>query len=1176
LLAYEPFANSSGLLDQGASGFGWAAPWAVQNDDQRIPGYNYAAANPPIYNGLSQSSFYAVGGSVDQTAGRALDVSSTGPFASYLSNGVIGAAGTTIWTSVLLRKDSGINDELSVTLLAGGPPWWAALGHVSIGYFGSSSNVGGNPYWSLKVDGTVYPSTVALTTGQTALLVLRIDFGASTTASLYVNPVTSASSPGTPNVQAAATDSLAFSNVAFYGGDVAGEGSIDEIRVASSYLASVPPATPPPAPQNLTAAAGDTQISLHWAVAPGATSYNLYKSSGAGFSIIATGLTSTTFNLLGLTDGTSYSFYLTAVNSAGESAPSDTVSVTPIAGAANVLTGLLAYEPFSGAPGPVFGTSSGSGWSAPWDVQNSSTVVPGVNIANAAPLSYPGLAQSGNYAIGGYQYDMAGRRFDVSAQGPFSAYLSNGLIGAPGTTLWMSVLMRKDAVTQDELYGALHSGSLDWWVSTPGVEVGYFGWDSYVSSTSTGYWSLKIDGVVHQSTTPVVIGQAALLVVRMDFGATTTISFYVNPPVGSTPPSSPDVHVTTTNSMAFQNFAYAGGYNTNQISLDEIRLAGDYNTLLTSNDVIPSVPGNVTVTSTSGQATLTWNAVGGATGYQVWASTDGIHFQLLATVSNTTFTQTGLTNGTTYQYYVTAITGAGVSSPSSAVSAVPRTPPPPPHARLGTNLTAISDWTRQWPFVDIFKLARAWIPQQEGSSWGQGPPLQLTPDGWPASLQPGQYAETIIFDNAVDDVNTDYPTGLYHLYYDGEGTIEFDLGSATIVSQSAGQMVVNVPSTQIGIFVKITQTNPANPLRNIRFIMPGFETTYQTQPFHPLFLSRLQNYKALRFMEWMFANNSTVQNWADRATPADYTKSIKGVDLETMIQLANTLHVSPWFNIPHAATDDFVSQFATMVYQQLDPSLPVYIEYSNETWNGIFSQNSYVQTQGLSLGLSQDPTQAGAFYTSMRSVQIFKIFQQVFGGTDRLVRVLPSQAASSWMSQQIVSFQNASSYADVLAIAPYYSACSDQASGGWGFLGDPSTQDQVATMTPDQVLDIELSHIRNCALNEMTANKAVAQQYGLNLVAYEGGQHLVGISDAQNNQTLTNLFKDVNRNPRIQTLYDEYLQDWATIGGDLFVHYVDIGSYSKYGSFGALEYQDQDVTTAPKYQSLMNFATQHP
>jgi hypothetical protein len=208
-------------------------------------------------------------------------------------------------------------------------------------------------------------------------------------------------------------------------------------------------------------------------------------------------------------------------------------------------------------------------------------------------------------------------------------------------------------------------------------------------------------------------------------------------------------------------------------------------------------------------------------------------------------------------------------------------------------------------------------------------------------------------------------------------------------------------------------------------------------------------------------------------------------------------------------------------------------------------------------------------------VQIFQIWEQIFGGTDRLVRVLPSQAANPWLSEQIVAYQNAFAHADALAIAPYFE-CSDVAAGGWGNLGDPATADQVAAMTVDQILDIELGHIRNCALNQMIGNAAVAQKYGLKLVAYEGGQSLVAWGAAQNNSQLTQLFEAANRSPRMQDLYSEYLNNWKNAGGDLFLHYTDVSGYTKYGSFGSLESQDQDSVTAPKYRALMNFAAQNP
>ncbi len=761
-LAYEPFSNTNSPLQGSASGYGWASPWTVQNNDQSVPGYGLAGATPLQYSGLQQSGAYAVGGSMYQTSGRALDTSASGPFASYLSSGSIGATGSSIWFSALLRKDTNANDELSLTLVPGGPAWWAGNGHISIGSFGSASKVGNIAYWSLKVDGQVYTTASPVVVGQPALLVLRIDFGGSTAARLFVNPPLNATDPGTAAAQAAVTDSLAFNCVAFYGGDVAGEGSVDEIRLGGTYSQVAPQLVTAAAPQNLTAVSGDGQVNLSWNAAAGASGYNIYQSTQSGFVIVGTQSGSNTFSLPGLTDGTSYSFYVTAINNAGESTPSNTVIGTPQSGLATNPPGLLAHEPFQEKDGALSGANGGAGWASSWAVQNDSVAQPGLTIVSSSPPVYSGLPQSGNYASGGYQFYSAGRGFDLTAQGPFRNFISGGSIGKAGTTLWMSALMREDSASQDPFYLALHSGNPVWSIGASGVRVGYFGFDSYNSSTSTGYWSLNVDGTVYKSSTPVVIGQPALLVIRIDFGSTTTVSMYVNPPVGNTAPARADIQVTSSNSQAFKSIGYASGYNSNQNSLDEIRLAADYGTLLTSTAVVPTPPATVTTTSANGQITLSWSPGGEASGYQVWGSADGTHFSLLATVNGTTYTQTGLTNNATYSYYVTTLTGAGVSLGSSQVATVPRTPVAPPHPQLGTNLTAISDWTRQWPFVDIFKLARAWIPQQQDGKWGQGPPLQLTPDGWPASLQPGQYAETIIFDNQLEDSAADYPVRQLH------------------------------------------------------------------------------------------------------------------------------------------------------------------------------------------------------------------------------------------------------------------------------------------------------------------------------------------------------------------------------------------------------------------------------
>ncbi len=165
---------------------------------------------------------------------------------------------------------------------------------------------------------------------------------------------------------------------------------------------------------------------------------------------------------------------------------------------------------------------------------------------------------------------------------------------------------------------------------------------------------------------------------------------------------------------------------------------------------------------------------------------------------------------------------------------------------------------------------------------------------------------------------------------------------------------------------------------------------------------------------------------------------------------------------------------------------------------------------------------------------------------------------------------------DALAIAAYFGCVVPPPGSGIGFIGDPATMNQVTQMTTDQVLDVMMSQIQNCTLPALTGYAAIANKYGLPLMAYEGGQHMVGIYSAMNNDTLTALFRDANRSQRMEQLYDAHLQNWKAVGGDMFMHFNDVGGYSKWGFFGSMEYQDQDISTAPKYRSLMNFASQNP
>jgi hypothetical protein len=476
---------------------------------------------------------------------------------------------------------------------------------------------------------------------------------------------------------------------------------------------------------------------------------------------------------------------------------------------------------------------------------------------------------------------------------------------------------------------------------------------------------------------------------------------------------------------------------------------------------------------------------------------------------------------------------------------------PPAIAPLAINLSGVVDYATEMPFVDLFRRARPWISQADGKPWGQGPKLELTPDGWIARLAPGQYATTVISGGH-------HPAGTYTVLFDGKGKVEPWGDAKTIQAEENGRLTFDSTGKD-SVFVHVRATDPADPVRNIRVLMPGVtDARAKADPFYAPFLRRTAQFRAIRFMDWMDTNNSEVRTWDDRPKPSDWSWGVKGVPAEIMIDLANRTGRDPWFCMPHLADDGYVRSFAKLVKSKLDPKLRVYVEHSNEVWNGQFQQARYAAEKGKEMKLSDNAYQAQLYYHSRRSVEIFAIWEEAFGGTDRLVRVLASHSANPWSSEQVAMFEDAYKHADVIAIAPYF---------GHG-LGSPKTIDEVKKMTVARVLDRCRADMEKNRENTRKAAE-MAKRLGLGLIAYEAGQHLVGIQGAENDEALTKLLHAANRDPGMGDLYRDYIRGWSADGGGLMAIFSSVTRPSKWGSWGILEYEGQDPADAPKYRAVV-------
>ena len=507
---------------------------------------------------------------------------------------------------------------------------------------------------------------------------------------------------------------------------------------------------------------------------------------------------------------------------------------------------------------------------------------------------------------------------------------------------------------------------------------------------------------------------------------------------------------------------------------------------------------------------------------------------------------------------------------------------------FGINSNEVMDDDASIPFIDIFKTS---IPFEEARPWLTKGKVVYDKDGWPKNLNGGQAGTRFLYKLPKDTV----PEGNYTVLYDGEGILTYS-DDAKLVHREKGKDVISIKSgkdKEFRVKLIIKNSNPDNYLRNIRVLMPGgvcsnnpykrvnnerycrgshylsFEKHHKRLIFNPAYLDYMKDFKVVRFMNMSGITRNPLSSWDKRPKVNNATwagkQGVRGAPLEIMVALANKLNADPWFNIPHKADNDFVRRYAQYVKANLKPGLKAYVEYTNEAWNTIFTQAHYVRDQGERLGLDEDRDKGGYKFFSMRSVQIFDMWEQTFGGTSRIVRVMGSWAGWTRVSEMLLSYRNAYKKTDAIAIAPYFF---------------PSLKSSKKAKSVAQLFklmyDPEEKYSIPKVMGYIHKNAQTAEKFGVDLIAYEGGQHLVDWKSRNTTSHPTKLMIAANKDWRMAKAYTDFMRGWKANGGKLFVNFSAPRTYQWFGSWGTKEYISQPISKAPKHRSLMQFARKHP
>ena len=513
---------------------------------------------------------------------------------------------------------------------------------------------------------------------------------------------------------------------------------------------------------------------------------------------------------------------------------------------------------------------------------------------------------------------------------------------------------------------------------------------------------------------------------------------------------------------------------------------------------------------------------------------------------------------------------------------------------VGTNLDGVSPWGANH-FVDVFKNQSAWLTRGvDGEGWDTEYRDQIPVDanGWPTRIpfNPGDGSQ-------MQYVHTQMPirgAGVYRLIVEGTGRIEFLAANglldpstpwqgSTTFTPIGGQQVFNltIHDSEHGdgtgeLFLSIHESDANDPIRNMKLIAPGHDATHRDAPFTPSYTDGLEVFSNVRFMDWGQTNASPLINWTERSTPNYYTQaSAPGVALEHQIQMANQVQQSAWFCVPARANDDFVRNMARMIRDDLDPDLKILIEYSNETWNFIFSQTAYVQDRGEALELHPDRWIAGQRYVSLRSAQIWQIFAEEFGNEadNRLVKVMAGFAGNAFLTRQRMDYLQEEAInphghrADAVAIAPYFGSAVPE---------DIVAEDIIETISVEEILDRAAADILGFATTTVNDHKQIADDFGAWMITYEGGQHLVAPFSHWNDETMTEKLIAANRHPRMYDLYTAYMDMMRDGGVTLHSNFSFIATPTQFGSCGLYEYQGQTIAEAHKARATRDWINNNP
>ena len=411
-------------------------------------------------------------------------------------------------------------------------------------------------------------------------------------------------------------------------------------------------------------------------------------------------------------------------------------------------------------------------------------------------------------------------------------------------------------------------------------------------------------------------------------------------------------------------------------------------------------------------------------------------------------------------------------------------------SRFGMNAgVGAMDWDPSEMFADVMKHFRE-VKQPDGVT-----PVAVDAKGWP--LADCRFLVWHGLNRAA---------GTYHLKFTGSASGISADGST--IQNKQYDALTNTTTADVVFdgsdYMYLTFTGTAGGVKNVQLMMPGHAFT---ETWNHDFLTALEPMPVIRFMDFTATNWNHDVHWSDRTLPDAATQQSyppgygwqgKGIAWEYAIDLMNVTNKDGWINIPAEADDAYVNGLIDLIknggngFAPLETERKLYIEYSNEVWNGMFDQAQFNHDQAVAeVNAGNSPLNfdgaTNTYYwgwrrVGKRIVEISKQFRAGFGDAQMMTRFRPVLAWQMDNGQATASNQ-------LHLIQKYYGT------SHWGY-ADPHPVNYYLWGGGGALYYDDTSVALDTAFqNAVQTDSKYASAYGIHYVNYEGGMYFDGQDD---------------------------------------------------------------------------------